>query len=86
MDLCILFFQASCDLTVSFYFSNLLSTHQLNRLLDEGMTDSERSDLQDAEAICRRFLQWDLAESEADLCEGETKRRLGIVLGRMAVE
>ncbi|KAF8194135.1 hypothetical protein BJ912DRAFT_924219 [Pholiota molesta] len=64
------------------YVSQLLSSHQLGRLLDEGMTETERVDLEDAEAICRRFLAWDLKAEEEDICEGEVKRKLGVILGR----
>lgn len=68
------------------YFSKLLSTHQLGRLLDEGMTEAECVELKDAEAICRRFLAWDLEKSEEDICEGEAKKKLGEILGRLGSE
>jgi DNA mismatch repair protein MSH5 len=58
----------------------------LGRLLDEGMTETERIDLEDAEAICRRFLAWDLKAEEEDICEGEVKRKLGVILGRTNVD
>ncbi|KAF8957258.1 hypothetical protein BDZ97DRAFT_2079293 [Flammula alnicola] len=64
------------------YVSRLLSSHQLSLLLDEGMTDVERSDLEDAEAVCRRFLAWDLKADEEDICEGQVKVKLAAVLGR----
>lgn len=60
-----------------------MSSHQLGRLLDEGMSQAERVDLENAEAICRRFLSWDLKAEEEDMCEGEVKRKLGVILGRM---
>lgn len=63
------------------YTSYLLSTHELGQLLDESMSEVERLDLAEAEAICRRFLQWDLkadAEREAD----GVRVKLGHVLGR----
>ncbi|KAF9476534.1 hypothetical protein BDN70DRAFT_863087 [Pholiota conissans] len=64
------------------HVSQLLSSHQLGRLLDEGMTDAERVDLEEAEAVCRRFLAWDLKEEGEDICEGEVKKKLAVVLGR----
>lgn len=53
--------------------------------MDEKISDVERSDLEDAEAICRRFLSWDLKEDE-DLREGYVKTKLGGVLGRIDVD
>ncbi|KAG6814232.1 hypothetical protein H0H92_015347 [Tricholoma furcatifolium] len=61
------------------YVSHLLSTHELRRLLDESMTDEERIDLQDAEAVCRRFLAWDLDSREQ---EADAKTMLARCLGR----
>ena len=37
----------------------MLSISELGRLLDEEMSATERVDLEDAEACCRRFLEWD---------------------------
>jgi DNA mismatch repair protein MSH5 len=56
----------------------LISTHELGRLLDEEMTDKEREDLEDAEAVCRKFLQWNLDGDGG----GNVKGRLAEVLGR----
>lgn len=42
------------------------------------MTDKEREDLADAEAVCRKFLQWNL-EGDGG---GNVKARLASVLGR----
>ncbi|KAG5735367.1 Prohibitin-2 [Termitomyces sp. T112] len=61
------------------YVSHLLSTHELGRLLDESMTEDERFDLQDAEAVCRRFLAWDLDSPEQ---EADAKTMLARCLGR----
>ncbi|KAG6907883.1 hypothetical protein DXG01_007047 [Tephrocybe rancida] len=61
------------------YVSHLLSTHELGRLLDEGMTEEERLDLQDAEAVCRRFLAWDLDAPDQD---ADAKTMLARCLGR----
>ncbi|KAF5315435.1 hypothetical protein D9619_007366 [Psilocybe cf. subviscida] len=64
------------------YVSRLLSSHRLNVLLDEGMTDGETADLADAEAVCRRFLSWDLKQDEEeDLTSGQVKSKLAAVLG-----
>ncbi|KAG6840989.1 hypothetical protein C0991_002879 [Blastosporella zonata] len=62
------------------YVSHLLSTHELGRLLDEAMTEEERLDLKDAEAVCRRFLAWDLDFPEQ---EADAKTMLARCLGRM---
>ncbi|SJL07430.1 uncharacterized protein ARMOST_10779 [Armillaria ostoyae] len=58
------------------HFSEMISNHELGRLLDEEMTEEERKDLEDAEAVCRRFLAWDL-ENE----HGNVKMRLAEILG-----
>ena len=63
------------------YVSQLLVTHELGQLLDEGMNEEERLDLAEAEEICRRFLRWDL-KAEAERQDGRVKARLGHVLGR----
>ncbi|GLB38388.1 putative ATPase domain of DNA mismatch repair MUTS family protein [Lyophyllum shimeji] len=65
------------------YVSHLLSTHELCRLLDEKMTEKERLDLEDAEAVCRRFLAWDL---DAEEQEADAKTMLAKSLGRVAGE
>jgi DNA mismatch repair protein MSH5 len=46
------------------------------------MTESERLDLENAEAVCRRFLSWDLKADEDDINEGQVKKKLRGVLGR----
>lgn len=61
-------------------YSNLYSAHELARLLDEEMTKEEEEDLQETEAICRRFLSWDFQDS--DMGVGDRKRKLAEVLGR----
>ncbi|KAJ7212032.1 muts domain V-domain-containing protein [Mycena pura] len=60
------------------HVSYLLSTYELGKLLDEEMTEAERADLEDAEVVCRRFLQWDL-EGDGG---GDVKGRLAAVLGK----
>ena len=65
------------------YVSQLLVTHELDQLLDEGMSEVERLDLAEAEKVCRRFLRWDLkADSEVEGEDGWVKVKLGHVLGR----
>lgn len=61
--------------------SELLTKHELGKLLEENMTDEERLDLQDAEEVARRFLEWDLTSDEA-LRQTSVKARLAGVLGR----
>lgn len=46
------------------------------------MTEKERQDLEDAEAVCRRFLAWDLQAEEEDAEDGGVKRKLAVVLGK----
>lgn len=50
-------------------------------MLDEGMSEAERLDLAEAEAVCRRFMQWDL-KAEAEREDGRVKAKLGEVLGK----
>ncbi|KIK69506.1 hypothetical protein GYMLUDRAFT_66815 [Collybiopsis luxurians FD-317 M1] len=59
------------------YVSRLLSAHEIGRLLDEAMSEKDALELENAEAICRRFLEWNLADSAVD-----AKKKLGEVLGR----
>ncbi|EGO23820.1 hypothetical protein SERLADRAFT_450137 [Serpula lacrymans var. lacrymans S7.9] len=63
------------------YVSQLLSSYELGKLLDEDMTEDERCDLQNAEDICRKFLEWDLQSDEATR-QFEVKGKLAEVLGR----
>ncbi|KAK2465358.1 hypothetical protein APHAL10511_002712 [Amanita phalloides] len=63
------------------YVSELIATHEVGRLLDEEMTEEERLDLEGAEAICRRFLTWDLDDNQG-LGEGGVKAKLSEILGR----
>ncbi|KIL63255.1 hypothetical protein M378DRAFT_187097 [Amanita muscaria Koide BX008] len=63
------------------YVSQLISVHDLGRLHDEEMSEEEKTDLGDAEAVCRRFLAWDLEEKDG-LGEGGVKAKLAEVLGR----
>lgn len=63
--------------------SELLIKHELGKLLEERMTEEERLDLQAAEEVARRFLQWDLTSDDASYQTG-VKARLAEVLGRDA--
>ncbi|KZV73807.1 hypothetical protein PENSPDRAFT_648571 [Peniophora sp. CONT] len=63
------------------YVSQLLAAREIPRLLDESLTECEVQDMEDAEAICRRFLEWDLTVEQADSVE-EVKQTLFEVLGR----
>jgi len=45
------------------------------------MSDAERAELEEAEAVCRRFLAWDLKAEE--LVVGQVKKKLGKVLGKV---
>jgi DNA mismatch repair protein MSH5 len=45
------------------------------------MTEKERQELEEAEAICRRFLAWDLEADEENVGDGEVQRKLAAVLG-----
>lgn len=59
-------------------FSRLISDHKICQLLDEEMGENERNDLEEAEQICRRFLQWNLEEDS----QTDVRKRLADVLGR----
>ncbi|KAJ3895476.1 muts domain V-domain-containing protein [Lentinula edodes] len=59
------------------YVSQLLSSYEIGRLLDERMSEKEVLELEEAEAICRRFLGWNLTVNNAG-----AKKKLGEVLGR----
>lgn len=45
--------------------SGLLAAHELEKLLDEDMTEEEARELEEAEAIGRKFLAWDLSDEAA---------------------
>lgn len=57
--------------------SDLLVHHDLAQLLDEDMSHEEKLELEEAETICRRFLEWDLNADDEDV-----KGRLHSILGR----
>lgn len=64
------------DLDICDHPSELLSRHELGQLLDEGMTDAERIELEEAETVCRAFLAWDLDKDATNV-----KHHLTNVLG-----
>lgn len=45
------------------------------------MTEEERLDLEDAEAVCRRFLTWELDDKQSH-GKGGVKAKLAEILGR----
>jgi DNA mismatch repair protein MSH5 len=58
----------------------LLSVHELPKLLDEAISEEEQLDMDLASAVCQRFLEWDLETQEASF--GEVRAKLVQVLGR----
>ncbi|KAI6114298.1 DNA mismatch repair protein MutS [Pisolithus sp. B1] len=63
------------------YISELLVTYELGKLLEEQMSEEELLDLQNAEKVARRFLEWDLTSEEAAHQTG-VKARLAQILGQ----
>ncbi|KAI6129695.1 muts domain V-domain-containing protein [Pisolithus croceorrhizus] len=63
------------------YVSELLVTYELGKLLEEQMSEEELLDLQNAEKVARRFLEWDLTSEEAAHQTG-VKARLAQILGQ----
>ncbi|RDB18026.1 MutS 5 [Hypsizygus marmoreus] len=59
------------------YVSDLISAHELGILLDEEMSEKERLDLEDAEAVCRRFIAWDLDKDQGEHVKEKLTRTLG---------
>jgi DNA mismatch repair protein MSH5 len=60
-----------------------LSNHELGQLLDENMTEEDIRDLEDAEAVFRRFLAWDIeGDRKPEMDSASVKEKLAIVLGR----
>ena len=58
----------------------LLSVHELPKLLDEAISEEEQLDMDLASAVCQRFLEWDLGTQAAQL--GDVREKLANVLGR----
>ena len=48
--------------------------------MDEAISEEEQLDMDLAEAVCQRLLEWDLGTQEASM--GEVRARLAHVLGR----
>jgi DNA mismatch repair protein MSH5 len=48
------------ELTFIYLVSALFAAHELEKLLDEDMTEEEARELAEAEAIGRKFLAWNL--------------------------
>ena len=44
--------------------STLFATHELEKLLDEDMTEEEARELEEAEEIGRKFLAWNLGDEK----------------------
>ncbi|KAI9508899.1 DNA mismatch repair protein MutS [Russula earlei] len=59
--------------------TELLSAHELPKLLDEAISEEEQLDMDHASAICERFLEWDLEAQDASM--EEVRERLAQVLG-----
>ena len=53
------------DLTSFQSKSALFAAHELEKLLDEDMTEEEARELEEAEAIGRKFLAWNLDDEAA---------------------
>ncbi|EEB91047.1 hypothetical protein MPER_10664, partial [Moniliophthora perniciosa FA553] len=49
------------------------------QLLDEGMSEKEKQELEDAEAICRRFLAWNIQGDDGE----DVKRKLVVVYDKL---
>lgn len=51
-------------------------------LFDENMTPKEVAELEEAEAVCRRFLQWDIENFDLEAAgQGGVKAKLAEILG-----
>jgi len=66
------------------YVTELLSVHELPKLLDEAISEEDQLDMDLASAVCQRFLEWDLGTQETSL-EG-VRAGLARVLGRSGEE
>jgi len=47
------------------HVSTLFAAHEVEKLLDEDMTEDEARELEEAEAIGRKFLAWNLDDETA---------------------
>jgi DNA mismatch repair protein MSH5 len=68
---------------VAHFFSHLIQSHEVGRLLDEAMSEDDIRELQEAEEVCRRFLAIDLiaAERRKEVIASGVKDMLEGVLG-----
>lgn len=57
-------------------YSKLLSQHDITQLLDNDMDEAEMEDIRDAEAVCRRLLEWDASADPTG-----TRIKLAAILG-----
>ena len=64
--------------------SDLISKHEVVQLMDEEMTGEEVADLAEAEAICKRFLEWDLEDRQGLDIKAKLRWVLGIRDGQAA--
>lgn len=64
--------------------SELLSTHELPRLLDEAVSEEDQLDMDLASAVCQRFLEWNIETQEAS--SEDVRARLAQVLDRSCEE
>lgn len=55
--------------------SELMACHELGQLLDEDLTEAEKTELEEAEAVCRAFVAWNLDKDATNV-----KDRLAKVL------
>jgi len=78
--LSICFFDETCVPYLN--YSSLLAAHDVTRLLDESMTPIQKKELGEAEAVCRRFMAWNLEDFDVDAnpSRGGVKARLAEVL------
>ena len=51
------------------YISNSLTTFNIAAILDQAMTQEDVDELEAAEKIARRFIEWDLAEGVNNVME-----------------
>ena len=64
--------------------SELLSMHELPRLLDEAISEEDQLDMDLASAVCQRFLEWDLKTQAVSL--EDVRAGMAQVLGRSSDE
>ena len=62
--------------------SALFVAYELEKLLDEDMTEEEARELEEVEAIGRKFLAWDLGDETA--MDNPPKEFVAEVLGMMS--